>query len=101
MHTLAQELQTLFPQLTAWRRDFHHYAESGWVEFRTAAKVAEILEQLGYDLAMGRDVVDADSRMGLPDEATLLRPLPAPDSKARRKNGSAPLRAGLPGLSLR
>ena len=73
MHTLAQELQTLFPQLTAWRRDFHHYAESGWVEFRTAAKVAEILEQLGYDLAMGRDVVDADSRMGLPDEATLAQ----------------------------
>jgi metal-dependent amidase/aminoacylase/carboxypeptidase family protein len=24
------------------RRDFHHFAESGWVEFRTA-KVAEIL----------------------------------------------------------
>ena len=73
MQALAQYLETLSPQLIAWRRDFHHYAESGWVEFRTAAKVAEILDGLGYDLAMGRDVVDAESRMGLPDEATLAR----------------------------
>lgn len=41
MDTLAQYIQTLTPQLSAWRRDFHHFAESGWVEFRTAAKVAE------------------------------------------------------------
>lgn len=73
MDTLAQYIQTLTPQLSAWRRDFHHFAESGWVEFRTAAKVAETLNSLGYELAMGRDVVDAESRMGLPDEATLAR----------------------------
>lgn len=42
MDSLAQYIQTLAPQLSAWRRDFHHFAESGWVEFRTAAKVAEI-----------------------------------------------------------
>ncbi|MGR5945214.1 M20 family metallo-hydrolase [Enterobacter sp. C4G1] len=73
MDTLAHDIQTLTPQLTAWRRDFHHFAESGWVEFRTAAKVAEILDRLGYELAMGRDVVDADSRMGLPDAQTLAK----------------------------
>ena len=71
MNSLAQYIQTLAPQLSAWRRDFHHFAESGWVEFRTAAKVAEILDHLGYELAMGRDVVDAESRMGLPDHAAL------------------------------
>lgn len=43
MESLAQYIQTLAPQLSAWRRDFHHFAESGWLEFRTAAKVAEIL----------------------------------------------------------
>ena len=58
MESLAQYIQTLAPQLSAWRRDFHHFAESGWLEFRTAAKVAEILDQLGYSLAMGRDVVE-------------------------------------------
>ncbi|AEN64613.1 amidohydrolase [Enterobacter soli] len=73
MDSLAHDIQTLTPQLTAWRRDFHHFAESGWVEFRTAAKVAEILDRLGYELAMGRDVVDAESRMGLPDAQTLAK----------------------------
>ncbi len=75
MEPLLQYIGTLTPQLRAWRRDFHHFAESGWVEFRTAAKVAEILHQMGYQLALGRDVVDADSRMGLPDEATLAQAL--------------------------
>ncbi|HED3853339.1 M20 family metallo-hydrolase [Enterobacter soli] len=73
MDSLAHDIQTLTPQLTTWRRDFHHFAESGWVEFRTAAKVAEILDHLGYELAMGRDVVDAESRMGLPDAQTLAK----------------------------
>ncbi len=31
MDSLAQYIQTLLPQLSAWRRDFHHFAESGWV----------------------------------------------------------------------
>ncbi|EPK3752468.1 peptidase M20, partial [Enterobacter hormaechei] len=44
MNALAQYIHTLAPQLSAWRRDFHHFAESGWVEFRTAAKVSEILD---------------------------------------------------------
>ncbi|PLP44915.1 peptidase M20, partial [Klebsiella pneumoniae] len=59
--------------MTQWRRDFHLHAESGWLEFRTASKVADILDGLGYQLALGRDVIDADSRMGLPDEETLAR----------------------------
>ncbi|MCI1898301.1 MAG: M20 family metallo-hydrolase [Enterobacter sp.] len=71
MDSLTHTIQTLMPKLIEWRRDFHHYAESGWVEFRTAAKVAETLDKLGFELAMGRDVIDADSRMGLPDDATL------------------------------
>ena len=99
MNALAQYIQTLAPQLSAWRRDFHHFAESGWVEFRTAAKVAEILASLGYELAMGRDVVDAESRMGLPDDATLSREFARARAGARRRNGWRRLRAGSPALS--
>lgn len=71
MPLLNEYIRQLLPEMTQWRRDLHHYAESGWVEFRTASKVAEQLHQLGYDLTLGRDAVDADSRMGLPDEVTL------------------------------
>lgn len=73
MESLNQFVNSLAPKLSHWRRDFHHYAESGWVEFRTATLVAEELQQLGYSLALGREVVNESSRMGLPDELTLQR----------------------------
>ncbi|STK85662.1 putative amidohydrolase [Escherichia coli] len=65
MESLNQFVNSLAPKLSHWRRDFHHYAESGWVEFRTATLVAEELQQLGYSLALGREVVNESSRMGL------------------------------------
>ncbi|PLR29224.1 peptidase M20 [Chimaeribacter coloradensis] len=68
---LSQQVRALVPAMTAWRRDLHQYAESGWVEFRTASKVAEALSQLGYQLQLGRDVIKAEARMGLPPEAVL------------------------------
>ncbi len=58
-------------RLVADRRDFHHYAETGWLEFRTASRIARRLAELGFDVAVGRDVIDADSRMGLPEPETL------------------------------
>lgn len=73
MPQLNEFIRQLAPKMIEWRRDFHLHAESGWLEFRTASKVAEILDALGYQLALGRDVIDADSRMGLPDEETLVQ----------------------------
>ena len=73
MPQLDEYLRQLAPSMTQWRRDFHLHAESGWLEFRTASKVADILDGLGYQLALGRDVIDADSRMGLPDEETVVK----------------------------
>ncbi len=56
-----------------YRRDFHKYAESGWTEFRTAAKVAETLDNLGFDLQLGQEVVDQETRMGVPDQEELAK----------------------------
>lgn len=58
-------------QLVADRRDFHRYAETGWMEFRTASLIARRLADLGLDVAVGRDVVDEAGRMGLPDPQSL------------------------------
>jgi len=51
-----------------YRRDFHKYPETGWIEFRTASKVAGILAKLGYELKMGKEVISKEDRMGLPSE---------------------------------
>ncbi|XNN30541.1 hypothetical protein ACLK2F_07555 [Escherichia coli] len=60
------------------------------MEFRTATLVAEELHQLGYSLALGREVVNESSRMGLPDEFTLQREF----ERARRQVASAINSAG-------
>ena len=48
-------------QIAAYRREFHKYPENGWREFRTSARVAELLTGMGYDVAMGPDVIEPDS----------------------------------------
>lgn len=48
-------------QFVEYRREFHHYPEIGWREMRTSARIAEILEQMGYRCLMGADVVNVES----------------------------------------
>ena len=71
MNTLSELVTALFPRMQQWRRDFHLYAESGWLEFRTATLVAAELNRLGYQLQTGRQVIKADARMGLPSDDVL------------------------------
>ncbi len=54
-----------------WRRDFHKYAESAWTEFRTTSIIAQHLEQLGYEIQLGKDILKDEDRMGLPSETEL------------------------------
>jgi aminobenzoyl-glutamate utilization protein A len=59
-------------QLIAWRRDFHAYPELGFREFRTAAKVCDILSRLdGCRIHVGSEVMVADARLGAPSPATI------------------------------
>lgn len=73
VNEISERVEKLFPSLQTQRRDLHKYAESGWLEFRTSTLVAERLEKLGYTLKLGKEVIDADSRMGLPSDAVLAQ----------------------------
>ncbi|AEV39395.1 Peptidase family M20/M25/M40 [Pseudovibrio sp. FO-BEG1] len=42
-------LAEMHDEITAWRRDFHEYPEVLYETHRTAAKVAEILQEIGVD----------------------------------------------------
>jgi len=68
-----RETAALAPALSALRRDFHRYPEMGWTEMRTASRIARRLEELGFQVLSGKDVCDEESRMGVPDDATLAR----------------------------
>ncbi|MCY6370721.1 M20/M25/M40 family metallo-hydrolase [Clostridium ganghwense] len=54
-----------------YRRDFHKHPEGGWTEFRTASLIARKLIELGYEIKLGREVIDNDSRMEVPDDREL------------------------------
>lgn len=70
-HTLS--VDELIPLMTQWRRDLHKHAEPGWLEFRTACMVADQLEKLGYELQVGKEVIDPQTRMGVPSEKILAQ----------------------------
>ncbi|KON86190.1 peptidase M20 [Sporosarcina globispora] len=61
-------MSNLENQLKKWRRDFHRYPEPGFLEMRTASIVASILDELGYQLEMGSQVMAADYCMGKPNQ---------------------------------
>lgn len=68
---IKNSAEALQPEMVAYRRDFHKYAESGWFEMRTTSIIARRLTELGYEVLVGEDVCDRDARMGVADEATL------------------------------
>ncbi|MEA3375420.1 MAG: amidohydrolase [Chloroflexota bacterium] len=50
---MLERAREMEDDLVAWRRDIHENPELGFQETRTAARVAETLEDLGYDVQTG------------------------------------------------
>jgi amidohydrolase len=66
--TLHQRAHEITDQLVAWRREFHTRPELGFQETRTAARVAKVLDSLGYRVrtGVGRTGVVAELGQGHP-----------------------------------
>ena len=60
-------------ELSAFRRDFHKYAEPGWLEMRTSSIIARRLTELGYEVLTGDEVCAREARMGVPADEVLER----------------------------
>jgi amidohydrolase len=65
---MLDKAKSIQGKLIEWRQLFHKYPELGFHENQTAAKVAEILEQLGYHIerGIGRTGVVAELGTGKP-----------------------------------
>ncbi len=59
-------IDSIRDQIIECRRDFHKYPEVGWTEFRTASIIAKKLSALGFDVSLGKEVINDEDRMGLP-----------------------------------
>lgn len=71
LETIKKITEQIEPELIAQRRDFHKYAEPGWLEMRTSSIIARKLTDLGYEVLTGEDVCLKEARMGVPEEAVL------------------------------
>lgn len=71
MEKILAVIDKIEDDLIAWRRSFHKFPELGWTEIRTASIVAKALSDLGFDLQLGRQVIDENARMGVPDQNLL------------------------------
>lgn len=60
------KMSDLEKRIIYWRRDFHQYPETGFLEMRTASKVASELDHLGFKLKMGLEVMSEKDCMGKP-----------------------------------
>lgn len=76
--TLSEQYDDYVKQI---RRDFHKYAEKGWLEVRTACIIASTLEDLGYEVIAGEQLMNKSSRMGLPSQEELNKN----DERARKE----------------
>ncbi|MFR6331942.1 MAG: hypothetical protein ACLUOI_26150 [Eisenbergiella sp.] len=55
-------------QLLHYRRDFHRHPETAWLEYRTSAVLAGRLEELGYEVRVGEEMIDLDKMISPPGE---------------------------------
>lgn len=59
-------------ELSALRREFHRFAEPGWLEMRTSSRIARELKNMGYEeILVGDAVCRGDARMGVPTAEVL------------------------------
>lgn len=70
---MAMDTTGLAAALSAERRLLHVHAESGFSEFWTASHVAKALQDAGWDVKVGKDIMNKDFMMGLPAPGVLAK----------------------------
>ncbi len=71
MSKLAEKFNEVEKKLVAYRRDFHQYPEPAWTEFRSASKIIKLLQQWGYSIKFGSEVIAEEAMMGVPSPERL------------------------------
>ena len=70
---MLEKAKELSMQMSDWRRDIHMHPELGFEEIRTAAKVAEIMGNLGYRVRTGVGKTGVVADLGTGDPIVAIR----------------------------
>ena len=77
-----------------WRRDFHKYAEPGWLEFRTTSRIVEILTAEGIPVLYGPATVDPQYAWSYPADR-----IPAETERAIAQGANPEIVAAMQGYT--
>lgn len=84
--TIKQLAHSYHQETIECRRHIHRYGETGWLEIKTACLIAQKLEALGYEIKMGKEIMNKDDRMGLPSPEVLQQNY----ERAKQEGASSP-----------
>ena len=70
---VTQFIQSFSDEAKILRRQFHQIPETGWTEYLTTWRIYEFFQSLntGFDVVLGRELIDADTRLGVADTEEL------------------------------
>jgi len=68
---MSKFVKKIIPRLHTWRRDFHQFPELGFMEYVTTYKLSKELKKLGFEIYVGDEAMERDSRLGVPSEEAM------------------------------
>lgn len=81
------------------RRDFHKYPELAYREFRTASLIAGKLKDIGCEIKIGKEIMDAKSREALPSNDILQKELERASNQGGDKEFLEQVKNGFPAIA--
>jgi aminobenzoyl-glutamate utilization protein A len=87
-----------FEEAVEWRHQLHCNPQPAWLEFYSTGFVAEKLSQWGYQLKLGKEIIDESKRLVVPDEATLQAEYERALKAGIKEEFIAPAKGGFTGV---
>ena len=87
-----------FEEAVQWRHQLHRNPQPAWLEFYSTGFVAEKLSQWGYQLKLGKEIIDESKRLVVPDEATLQAEYERALKAGIKEEFIAPAKGGFTGV---
>ena len=87
-----------FEEAVEWRHQLHRNPQPAWLEFYSTGFVAEKLSQWGYQLKLGKEIIDESKRLVVPDEATLQAEYERALKAGIKEEFIAPAKGGFTGV---
>ena len=96
--SLEQLVATHYAEAGEWRRLMHKCPQPSWLEFFSTGLVAEKLSEWGYEIKMGRDILEADKLLLLPSDEKLEEEYQRALKAGAKEKYLAPARGGFTGV---